>query len=352
MINPASSLVSLATKSSADEILSKIDLLIEPSRNNSLLCRELSRDSIWLGLRLSIRQDRLIPDKSSFFPNSVSWQSFNSGAGEAGEMDELVGTLTEEHERLARSVSELQEKIRSIFQKLPTLKQKLPLDGVMVKPRGGYLGTIEKDARTGGHLIRRRSHDFSYKPGADVLMVAIIRNGILGYPPVATDDLVVMAPQNYLSNLEKKALTLIRDLQSRLAEEATKLGQISETILERELSDIVEGRQRPQVPPEIPTEILPEQPKEQHERFSHNDDYSSVRYNGTDYLPTERAAKVIRLLDESSRKGHPWVRERTILDKLGGERLKDTFTSRRNAGLWNTLIVGDKKKATSGWTHS
>jgi hypothetical protein len=77
--------------------------------------------------------------------------------------------------------------------------------------------------------------------------------------------------------------------------------------------------------------------------FSHNEDYSSVRYDGKEYLPTTRAAKIIRLLDTTSQTSHPWVREKSILNELGsGERLSDTFRSLKNAGLWGTLVIGDK----------
>ena len=64
------------------------------------------------------------------------------------------------------------------------------------------------------------------------------------------------------------------------------------------------------------------------QRFTHNEDYSSIVYKGVPYLPTEKQAEIIKLLDLARLGGHPVVSRKKILAQLGGESIRDSFRSR------------------------
>jgi hypothetical protein len=77
--------------------------------------------------------------------------------------------------------------------------------------------------------------------------------------------------------------------------------------------------------------------------FSHSEPYDSITFNGLGYTLHERQARVIRLLHEALKKGHPNVSTRKLLSLPGCEdvtAVRDIFKSRPE--LWGKLIVNSE----------
>ena len=74
--------------------------------------------------------------------------------------------------------------------------------------------------------------------------------------------------------------------------------------------------------------------------FSHSEDYTSVILSGQAFVLGPRQAAVVRLLDEASRSGDPWIAGSDLLRQAGAgsSRMVDLFKAKQN---WRDLIKSD-----------